>query len=91
MGALMNVSLSMPVVAGWGLWLTTGLALVVWARRARAALLRAEAQHSAARSIPARPKSGVRLPKPPHAPADVFGELQALLDPPQSVSRRPGD
>ena len=92
MGAMMDLPLSMPVVAGWGAWLAAGLVLVVWARHSREARLRAFAQRSAARSIPARPKSGVRPPKPAAPAADAFGELQALLDPQeQSVAHRPGD
>ena len=92
MGALINLPLSVPVVAGWGVWLAAGLMLVVWARRAREeANLRPEGVRSAARPVAVRPKSGVRLPKP--APVDAFGELQAMLEPEPdlSVARRPGD
>lgn len=91
MGALMNLPLSVPVIAGWGVWLTAGLMLLVWARRAREADLRADAIRTVARPVPARPKSGVRTPKP--AQGDAFEELQALLEPEPdlSVARRPGD
>lgn len=91
MGALMNVPLSMPMVAGWGLWLTVGLLLVVWARRAHEAQLQAAARRSASRSIATPPTSGVRVPRPARAPVDAFGELQTLLDPPQTTAGRPGD
>jgi hypothetical protein len=96
MGALINLPLSIPVVAGWGAWLAAGLVLVVWSRKLRESQLRMDAQRSAAKNLgsPARPKSGVRTPKPATAapPVDAFGELQALLDPPpSSVARRPGD
>lgn len=91
MGALMNLSLSVPVIAGWGAWLTAGLVLLVWARRAQEAELRADVMRSVARPLPAKPKSGVRAAKP--APVDAFGELQAMLEPEPdlSVARRPGD
>ena len=91
MGALMNLPLSVPMIASWGVWLTAGLVLLVWARRAR------EAEHQAirnvARAVPAKPKSGVRTAKPAPAPVDAFGELQAMLEPEPdlSVARRPGD
>lgn len=93
MGALINLPLSVPVVAGWGVWLAAGLILVVWARHAREANLRADAVRYVARPVAARPKSGVRLPKPAPAPVDAFGELQAMLEPEPdlSVARRPGD
>ncbi len=91
MGTLMDLPLSMPVVAAWGVWLAAGLVLIVWSRRAREAMMFAEAPRSAARHIPARPKSGVRSAKPAPAPADAFGELQTLLDPPHSAARRPVD
>lgn len=91
MGALMNLPLSVSVIAGWGAWLTIGLVLLVWARRAREAELRADAMQSLARPVPAKPKSGVRKPAQGHV--DAFGELQALLEPEPdlSVARRPGD
>lgn len=93
MGALMNLPLSVAVVAGWGVWLAAGLMLLVWARHAREANLRADAVRNVARPVTARPKSGVRPLKAVSAPVDAFGELQALLEPlpDLSVSRRPGD
>ena len=93
MGALINLPLSIPVVAGWGVWLSVGLMLLVWARRAHESDLRADAVRNVARPVAARPKSGVRLPKPASAPIDAFGELQAMLEPQPdlSVARRPGD
>ena len=93
MGALMNLSLSMPVIAGWGAWLTAGLVLLVWARRTREAELRGDAIRSVARPLPSKPKSGVRAPRAAAAPLDAFGELQAMLEPETdlSVARRPGD
>lgn len=93
MGALMNLSLSVPVIAGWGAWLSAGLVLLVWARRAHEADLQADAIRHLARPVPAKPKSGVRHSKPAPAPIDAFGELQAMLEPQPdlSVARRPGD
>ncbi|MDO8680518.1 MAG: hypothetical protein Q7R30_18535 [Acidobacteriota bacterium] len=90
---MINLPLSVPVVAGWGVWLSAGLMLLVWARRAREANLRADAVRHVARPVAARPKSGVRPPKPAPAPVDAFGELQALLEPEPDLSaaRRPGD
>jgi hypothetical protein len=89
MGALMNLPLSVPMIASWGVWLTAGLVLLMWARRSREAEL--HAIRNAARAVPAKPKSGVR--KPASAPVDAFGELQAMLEPEPdlSVARRPGD
>ena len=93
MGALMNLSLSVPVIAGWGAWLTAGLVLLVWARHAREANLQADALRSVARPVPAKPKSGVRHPRPATAHVDAFSELQAMLEPDADLSeaRRPGD
>ena len=93
MGALMNLSLSVPVIAGWGAWLTVGLILLVWARRSYDADLRADAMRSVARPVPAKPKSGVRASRHASAPVDAFGELAAMLEPDTdlSVARRPGD
>ena len=48
MGTLMNLPLSVPVVAGWGFWLATGLVLLVWARRTRDADLHAHSYRTAA-------------------------------------------
>ena len=91
MGTLMDLPLSVPVVAGWGFWLATGLVLVVWARRAREADLRLHGIRTVSRPVTARPKSEVRVAK--SASADAFSELQAMLDsePDLSVGRRPGD
>ena len=93
MGALMNLSLSVPVIAGWGAWLTAGLLLLIWTRRAHEGALHIDAARSVARPVPAKPKSGVRAPKPAAAPVDAFGELQAMLEPEPDLStaRRPGD
>lgn len=91
MGALMNLSLSVPVIAGWGAWLTAGLVLLVWTRRAREADLRIDGVRNVARPLPPKPKSGVRAPKPAPAPVDAFGELQAMLEPDADLARRPGD
>ena len=93
MGALINLSLSVPVVAGWGVWLAAGLMMLVWARHAREANLRADVVRSVARPVAARPKSGERPPKPAPAPVDAFGELQALLESQADLTtaRQPGD
>ena len=92
MGALINLSLSVPVVAGWGVWLAAGLIMLVWARHAREANLRADVVRSVARPVAARPVAA-RTPKPATAPIDAFGELQALLEPQDDLSnaRRAGD
>jgi hypothetical protein len=89
MGALMNLSLSMPVIVGWGAWLTAGLVLLIWTRHAREAELQAHALRSVARPLPTKPRSA----RPASAPVDAFGELQAMLEPEPdlSVARRPGD
>jgi len=92
MGSLMNLPLSVPVVAGWGFWLATGLLLVVWARRTREADLRGHSFRTAPRPATARPKSGVQVGRPGSA-GDAFSELQAMLEPEPDLSsaRRPGD
>ena len=92
MGSLMNLPLSVPVVAGWGFWLATGLLLVVWARRTREADLRGHGFRTAARPATARPKSGVQVGRQ-SSPGDAFSELQAMLEPEPDLSsaRRPGD
>ena len=93
MGALMNLSLSVPVIAGWGAWLTVGLAILVWTRRAHEAALRTDGVRNVGRPLPTKPKSGVRVAKSAPSPVDAFGELQAMLEPQPdlSVARRPGD
>ena len=92
MGALINLPLSVPVIAGWGVWLAAGLMLVVWARHAREAILRADAGRSVARPATVRPKPAVRVARSGAPHVDAFGELQALLEPePDSAARRPGD
>lgn len=89
MGALTDLPMSMPVILGWAAWLAAGLALVVWARKAGTEWAASVAP--VARQAAVRPKSAVRPPRPAAPPADAFGELQAMLDPPNSVARRPGD
>ena len=92
MGTLMNLPLSVPVVAGWGFWLATGLVLLVWARRSREADLQAHGIRTVSRPVTARPKSGVHAGRP--APAsNAFEDLQAMLEPEPDLSsgRRPGD
>lgn len=91
MGALTDLPMSMPVVLGWAAWLAAGLALVVWARHARADGLSASVMRPGPRLPKTHPLSGVRPPKPPAAGSDAFDNLQALLDPPSSAARRPGD
>ena len=83
MGTLMDLPLSVPVVAGWGFWLATGLVLLVWARRAREADLRYEGIRSVARPVAPRPRTGERAARP--AP-DAFSELQAMLEPEPDLS-----
>ena len=87
MGALINLSLSVPVVAGWGVWLAAGLIMLVWARHAREANLRADVVRSVARPVAAR-SVAARPPKPAPAPVDAFGELQALLEPQADLTPR---
>ena len=92
MGALSV--LSPPLLVGWAAWVVVGLALAFWARRVRAAaavLAAAGSRMSGPRHGVSRPKSDVRLPVRPHSAPDAFGDLQAMLDPPPSASRRPGD
>ncbi len=87
MGTLMNLPLSVPVVAGWGFWLATGLVLLVWARRAREADLQEDGFGRVARpAADAGPKSGVQAARPASAPSDAFGELQAMLEPEPDLS-----
>jgi hypothetical protein len=88
----MNLPLSVPVVAGWGFWLATGLVLLVWARRTREADLHAHGIRTVARPVVTRPKPGVNAGRPASA-GTAFSELQAMLDPEPDLSeaRRPGD
>jgi hypothetical protein len=92
MGTLMNLPLSLPVVAGWGFWLATGLVLLVWARRAREADLQAHGIRTVSRPVAARPKSGVHAGRAAST-STAFDDLQAMLEPEPdlSVARRPGD
>ncbi len=93
MGTLMNLTLSVPVVAGWGCWLATGLVLLVWARRAREADLQAHGIRTVARPVAApRPKSAAQVGRPASA-GNAFSELQAMLEPDADLSagRQPGD
>jgi len=83
----------------WAAWLTAGLLLSMWHRRAKRWLV----VHHATASYAAKPKSGVRPPSgvPParrepqtgsFTTGDAFGELEALLEPtPSGLHRRPGD
>jgi hypothetical protein len=81
-----------PLAAAWGGWLAVGLTLLLWHMRARVWEQDYARQQAAARP---RPKSGVRTARPAKtAPADAFGDLEALLEPGPgsgSLSRRPGD
>ena len=84
------------LAAAWGSWLAVGLTLLLWHLRARVweddqARLAAMARTRSKSGV--RPPSGVRRP-PKAAPADAFGELEAMLEPDRStgnLSRRPGD
>ena len=74
--------------------MVAGLVLLLWHLRARegereVALLRAQARSRSGVRPPAAPRKAVAKP----APADAFGELEALLDRPSTTSagRRPGD
>ena len=81
----------------WAAWMTVGLMLNYWHRRAKRNQLTTVYHDSP------RPKSGVKGPKPPSAvraqapAADAFGELEALLDTPTEPAptggyhRRPGE
>lgn len=85
------------LAAAWGGWLALGLTLLLWHMRARVW----EQEYARQRTLARQPrtKSGVRPPsgvrsRPKPAPADAFGELEALLEPGPgsgSISRRPGD
>lgn len=84
--------LSLPMMVGWAGWLAVGLALAMWARRARVAALAIPMYRpSSPRPTAVRPSSSVRHPVAPAPTPDAFSELQALLDPPESPSWRPGD
>lgn len=84
------------LAAAWGSWLAVGLTLLLWHLRAHE---REEEQARLAVIARTRSKSGVRPPSgvrrpPKSAPADAFGELEAMLEPDPStgnLSRRPGD
>lgn len=85
-----------PMMAfGWAAWLSVGLVLTIWHRRARAApVFHAETSW---RSAP-RPRSGVRPPsgvkRPLPVPAvngDPFGELETRLEQPAGTHRTPGE
>ena len=78
----------------WAAWMTVGLMLNVWHRRAKKYLVVHDQSHGR------RPKSGVKKPasgaRPPSPSVDAFGELEALLDQPTEPTpsgfhRRPGD
>ena len=80
----------------WAGWMTVGLMLNFWHRRAK------RNQLTVYYDTTPRPKSGVKGPKPPsgvraQAPSgDAFGELEALLDTPAEPTptggyRRPGE
>lgn len=86
------------LAAAWGGWLAVGLMLLLWHMRARVWEQDYARERALARS--SRPKSGVRPPSgvrsarlAKSAPADAFGELEALLEPvaDSGLSRRPGD
>jgi hypothetical protein len=80
----------------WAAWMTVGLALNFWHRRAKRNQLTMDGPTP-------RPKSGVKGPKAPSgvrpqaASGDAFGELEALLDAPTEPApsggyhRRPGE
>lgn len=79
----------------WAAWLAVGLALNIWQRRARAALV--VHADTSWRSAP-RPRSGVRPPsgvkRPLPVPAvngDPFGELETMLEQPAGTHRTPGE
>jgi hypothetical protein len=86
------------LAAAWGGWLSIGLLLLLWHIRARPAEVAYAQQLLAARqprpkSTP-RPPTGLRAQPVKPAPADAFGELEALLEPAPgsgNISRRPGD
>ena len=80
----------------WAAWMTVGLMLNFWHRRAK--------KYQQTVYDEPRPKSGIKGPKPPsgvrpQAPSvDAFGELEALLDnapseptPTGGYHRRPGE
>lgn len=77
------------LLASWGVWLFAGLVLSIWTRRENKRLIvhtPVSKPKSAVRKTPARPaKRAVATP------GDAFGELEALLEPPVGVHRRPGE
>ena len=83
----------------WAAWMTVGLMLNFWHRRAKRNQLTTTVYHDEP-----RPKSGIKGPKPPSGvrpqttAGDAFGELEALLDnapteptPTGGYHRRPGE
>jgi hypothetical protein len=78
------------LAGGWAAWLFVGLVLSMWGRREQRRLV----VHPAT----PRPKSGVRPPSGDRAArpvktssGDAFGELEALLETPSGMHRRPGE
>jgi hypothetical protein len=100
MSDLLDMMRDIPpqLAAAWGGWMAVGLLLLLWHLRARIGEQDYARQRALARP---RTRSGVRPPSGVHsarpakpAPADPFGELEALLEPGAgsgSISRRPGD
>lgn len=95
---LMDLLADVPtrIAFGWAAWLAVGLVLVIWQRRAAAALVYDDVDTP---RPAAKPKSGVRPPAgTPRAPAavpttvgDPFGDLETLLDDHVGSHRTPGD
>jgi hypothetical protein len=100
---LMQLLVDVPpgLAAAWAVWLSAGMLLSMWFRRAKATLA---LQQAAASRVVARAKSGPRpamgarpaappRPKPaaPAAMGDPFGDLETLLDPPAGAHRTPGE
>jgi hypothetical protein len=82
----------------WAGWMTVGLMLNLWHRRAKKWLVVHDTSHGPRPKSGVRPPSGVKKTAPARTPSsvDAFGELEALLDQPTEPTpsgfhRRPGD
>ena len=84
----------------WAGWMTVGLLLNLWHRRAKKWLVVHETSRGSRQKSGVRPPSGVKKPssgvRTASPSVDAFGELEALLEQPTEPTpsgfhRRPGD
>lgn len=83
-----------PVLAGnWAAWMIVGLLLSRWSKREKGTMFVDAPQPRQKSGV--RPPSGARVARAPkHAPfaaGDAFGDLEAILEPPSGLHRRPGE